>query len=336
MENHKTSCIALTTGEPAGIGPDICIMLAQQKQDCALVAIGDPDLLRQRARMLGLPLQLREVDQLNPPANRPSELYIVPRYLKAPCEVGVLNRQNADYVLSTLETAAQGCIDKFYDAVVTAPINKSILLEAGHKFVGHTEFFAERARCSRVVMMLASKTMRVALATTHLPLRDVPDSITKTLLAETLSIIHRALVNDFGIERPRISVAGLNPHAGENGHMGDEEQLTITPVIESFKRQNMRVKGPFPADTLFNKKQLKQTDAVLAMYHDQGLPVIKSHHFNDVVNVTLGLPFIRTSVDHGTALDIAGSGFAEYSSLQAAVEMAVDMVKSKKTTINAT
>lgn len=325
----KTPCIALTTGEPAGIGPDICVMLAQQQQKCALIAIGDPDVLEQRAKMLGLPLTLTEVSQIHPPENRPSELYIVPRYLEYPCNVGILTQHSADYVLATLEAAAQGSIDKFYDAIVTAPISKNILLEAGHKFVGHTEFFAERARCHRVVMMLASKTMRVALATTHLPLREVADSITKSLLAETLSIVYRGLKNDFNIDKPRIAVAGLNPHAGENGYMGSEEQDIIIPVIESFNRQNMRVKGPFPADTLFTKKQLKQADAVLAMYHDQGLPVIKSHHFNDAVNVTLGLPFIRTSVDHGTAAELAGTGFAESSSLQAAVDMATSMAKKR-------
>ncbi len=324
----KTPCIALTTGEPAGIGPDICVMLAQKNHDCALVAIGDPNLLQQRARLLGLPLVLKEVDQLNPPANKPSELYIVPRYLDYPCDVGVLNRQNANYVLSILETAAQGGVDKFYDAVVTAPISKSVILEAGHKFSGHTEFFAERARCQRVVMMLAGATMKVALATTHLPLREVADSINSTMLEQTLDIIHNALITQFGIAKPRIAVAGLNPHAGEDGHMGMEEQQIIKPVIERFQRQKKIVKGPFSADTLFIKKQLKQTDVVLVMYHDQGLPVIKSHHFDDAVNITLGLPYIRTSVDHGTALDLAGTGFAEIASLQAAVKMAADMVKA--------
>lgn len=323
--------IALTPGEPAGIGPDLTLMLARQALPCELVALADPALLRERAQALGLPLRLRDYDPALPPrASAPGELCVLPVALPAPVVPGRLDPRNAGHVLAMLERAGRGCLDGEFDAVVTAPVQKSVINDAGTPFSGHTEFFQELAGAPRVVMMLACPGLRVALATTHLPLRAVPDAITQGLLHEVLAILVADLRGKFGIARPRILVAGLNPHAGEAGHLGREEIDVITPAIKTFPDSDCSLIGPLPADTLFTPKYLDHADAVLAMYHDQGLPVLKHKGFGEAVNITLGLPFIRTSVDHGTALDLAATGRADAGSLQAALAAALDMVNRRR------
>jgi 4-hydroxythreonine-4-phosphate dehydrogenase len=328
--------IALTPGEPAGVGPDLVLALAQQDHACALVAIADPDLLQARAAQLGLSTQLR---LLNNPADarvsRAGELQVLPVALNAPVIAGHLDVRNAAYVVRTLEFAAKGCMRGEFDAIVTAPVQKSVINDAralDHSipaFSGHTEFFQEKAGVPRVVMMLACPGLRVALATTHLPLKEVPAAITKKLLHEVLHILVRDLREKFGTPAPRILVAGLNPHAGESGHLGREEIDTIIPALQGFPDHQCTLIGPLPADTLFTPKYLEEADAVLAMYHDQGLPVLKYKGFGHAVNITLGLPFIRTSVDHGTALDLAGTGRADASSLKAALAGALDMINRR-------
>lgn len=322
--------IALTAGEPAGIGPDLCIQLAQQQQHAQLIAIADPELLRQRAAMLDLPLQLIEVD-LNSAAviSEPGSLYYLPVALNNDVVAGELNPANSHYVLQSLQAALDGSLQKTFDAIVTAPVHKGVINDAGVSFSGHTEFFADGAGVARVVMMLATHDLRVALATTHLPLQAVSANITRSSLDQIIHIIDNSLQRQFGIPSPRVAVCGLNPHAGEGGHLGREEIEVIEPVIEHCQSQGLTVTGPWPADTIFNQDKLKDYDVVLAMFHDQGLPVLKHHGFGKAVNVTLGLPFIRTSVDHGTALDMAGTGRALAGSLQAAVDMAVDMANSR-------
>ena len=320
--------IVITSGEPAGIGPDICLSLPQT--DAELYVIADPELLSQRATQLSLSPSLNihhDLDQLS--AHYDAEkLNIIPLKLKVPCEPGLLDKANSDYVLQMLDLAADLCLQHKVDAMVTGPVQKSIINEAGLSFTGHTEYLADRAstdKAIRPVMMLATRQMRVALATTHLPLKDVSDAITKESLTEVLDILNRFLKQHAGITHPRILVCGLNPHAGENGNLGNEEIETIIPVIEELKKSGMNLIGPLPADTLFTAKYLDAADAVLAMYHDQGLPVLKYSGFGKAVNVTLGLPFVRTSVDHGTALDLAASGKANASSLIEAIDMAIDL-----------
>lgn len=317
--------IALTAGEPAGIGPDLCVQLAQQQQTCELVVIADPQLLQQRAQQLGLPIKL-ELTDLAKPAQLPAKgtLRYLPIELAEQVTAGVLNSHNSAYVLNTLQLALDGCLEHAFDAVVTAPVHKGIINDAGFTFSGHTEFFADGAGVKQVVMMLATPTLRVALATTHLPLKMVSQAITQTLLTKVIETIHHELSS------PRIAVCGLNPHAGEGGHLGIEEIEVISPVIERLLKQGINLSGPWPADTIFVQERLQDFDVVLAMYHDQGLPVLKHQGFGGAVNVTLGLPFIRTSVDHGTALDIAGTGKATISSLQTAIDMANTMIKNKK------
>ena len=320
--------IVITSGEPAGIGPDICLSLPQT--DAEIYVIADPELLLQRATQLSLSPSLNihhDLDQLS--AHYDAEkLNIIPLKLKAPCQPGMLDKANSDYVLQMLDLAADLCLQHKVDAMVTGPVQKSIINEAGISFTGHTEYLADRAstdKAIRPVMMLATRLMRVALATTHLPLKDVSDAITKESLTEVLDILNRFLKQHAGIAHPRILVCGLNPHAGENGNLGNEEIETIIPVIEELKKSGMDLIGPLPADTLFTAKYLDAADAVLAMYHDQGLPVLKYSGFGKAVNVTLGLPFIRTSVDHGTALDLAASGKANANSLIEAIDMAIDL-----------
>jgi 4-hydroxythreonine-4-phosphate dehydrogenase len=322
--------IALTPGEPSGIGPDLILALAQQKHEAQLVALADPELLRQRAKLLGIPIKLLETD-LSVPRQlaEAGELYVLPHKLKAPVTAGELNHLNSRYVLDTLQTALDGCLSKQFDAVVTAPVHKGIINESGEVFTGHTEFFADGAGVKKVVMMLATESLKVALATTHLPLREVADAITTEELQDVIVIIHKAMQQHFGLTLPKIAVCGLNPHAGEDGHLGREEIDTIQPVIDNFIEDGYAVSGAWPADTIFNQDKLKSYDVVLAMYHDQGLPVLKHHGFGKAVNVTLGLPFIRTSVDHGTALDLAGTGQANPSSLYAALAMAIDMANTQ-------
>lgn len=318
--------IAITAGEPAGIGPDIILTLAQQAHSAELVVIADPDMMQQRAALLGVPITLLPLD--NASAAKPQAagtLTIHPIPVTKPVTAGTLDSANAAYVVATLQAAVDGCLADQYDAMVTAPVQKSVINDAGIAFTGHTEFLAAATATERVVMMLATDQLRVALATTHLALKDVPGAITATLLQQTLGILHHDLQTRFGIKQPRIAVLGLNPHAGESGHMGREEIDTIIPALETLRDQGMQLQGPLPADTAFKPKVLTQCDAVFAMYHDQGLPVLKYAGFGNAVNITLGLPIVRTSVDHGTALDVAGSGQADAGSLAQALAIAIEM-----------
>lgn len=327
MKTIHPPVIALTAGEPAGIGPDLCVLLAQKRVPARLVAIADRTLLAERARRLGLPLVLKDFD----PAQRaPAQgLEIIHQPLSAPAVPGTLDPANGRYVLETLTIAVRGCQAGRFDAMVTAPVHKGVINDAGIPFTGHTEFLAELTGTPLVVMMLVGGGLRVALATTHLPLKDVPAAISRESLTDVLRILHRDLAGHFGLTDPRILVAGLNPHAGESGHLGREEIEIITPVLDQLRSEGMRLQGPLPADTLFTRDNLAQADAVLAMYHDQGLPVLKYASFGGGVNVTLGLPIIRTSVDHGTALHLAGTGKIETGSLIAAIDLAVAMVRNR-------
>jgi 4-hydroxythreonine-4-phosphate dehydrogenase len=322
--------IALTTGEPAGIGPDVCIALAQTAHDADIVAIGDPGLLAARARQLRLPLILDEYSPTQYSAQTAGRLKLLPVKLRAPVTPGQLNPANARYVLDTLARAVDGCLNGEFDAMVTAPVHKGAINDAGIAFTGHTEYLAERCRTSAPVMLLAAGALRVALATTHLPLRNVPAAITRDSLTHTLQVLHVELRDKFGIAAPRILVLGLNPHAGEGGHLGREEIEVLIPVCVKLRAKGMQLIGPVAADTAFGEERLQNVDAVLAMYHDQGLPVLKHAGFGHAVNITLGLPIVRTSVDHGTALELAGTGRAEHSSLEAAIGVASNMVHRMK------
>ena len=329
-----TARLAITPGEPAGIGPDLTVAIAQQDQAYELIAICDPDLLQQRADTLGLPLTIKsfckstDADQIAP--SKAGEITVIPVTLRAPVTPGELNIANAAYVLDTLDIAIDGCLSGELDAMITGPVQKSVINDAGIAFSGHTEYLAARTDTKQVVMMLATEDLRVTLATTHLPLRDVADSITPELLHDVLHIVDADLTSKFGINEPNILVCGLNPHAGEGGHLGKEEIEVIEPTLAQLRKQGLNLTGPLPADTLFTPKYLDQADAVLAMYHDQGLPVLKYKGFGNAVNVTLGLPIIRTSVDHGTALDLAATGKASSGSLATALEYAARMVASKR------
>jgi 4-hydroxythreonine-4-phosphate dehydrogenase len=315
--------IAIASGEPAGIGPDLCLALTQRRFDAELVVIGDPQLLADRAACLHQTLHLPDYQQQGPAqAGRTS---VLPVSLRAPVQTGKPDSANAPYVLEILDRAVQGCLCDEFQAVVTAPVHKGIINEAGIPFTGHTEYLAEKTGARQVVMMLAAPGLRVALATTHLPLAAVPAAITQPGLEATLRCLHSELTTRFAIPDPHILVAGLNPHAGEEGHLGREEIDVIEPVIKRLRQQGMRISGPLPADTLFTPPFLNGADAVLAMYHDQGLPVLKHMGFGRSVNITLGLPIIRTSVDHGTALDKAGTGQADAGSLFVAIQAAIDL-----------
>lgn len=323
----NTQRIVITPGEPAGIGPDLVVQLAQRDWPVELVICGDATLLTDRAALLGLPLTLREYDPERAAApQQAGTLTLLPVALNAPVVAGRLNPQNGAYVVSTLARACDGCLNGEFAALVTGPVHKGVINDSGTPFTGHTEFFEQRAHADKVVMMLATETLRVALATTHLPLKEVADAITPDLLREVITILHGDLRQKFGIASPHILVCGLNPHAGEGGHMGTEEIDTIIPVLEAMRREGMNLSGPLPADTLFQPKYLDNADAVLAMYHDQGLPVLKYQGFGRGVNITLGLPFIRTSVDHGTALELAGQGTAEVGSFITALNLAIKMI----------
>lgn len=322
--------IAITAGEPAGIGPDILLAIASGEHNLAaeLVAIADPELLQERAALLKLTIELEEVDLRAPPGRASAgQLKFLPLPLAAPCEPGVLNTANAPYVMATLQAAVDGCTtaSQGFDAMVTAPVQKSVINDAGIPFSGHTEFLAQVTHTEKVVMMLATRNLRVALATTHIPLSAVPRAITGKLLEQTLAILHSDLEAKFALPNPRIAVLGLNPHAGEGGHMGREEIDTIIPAMEQLRAKGLNLLGPLPADTAFNPKVLQEVDAVLALYHDQGLPVLKYSGFGEAINITLGLPIIRTSVDHGTALDLAGTGTASPDSLLRAIEAAIEL-----------
>ncbi|MEO4048845.1 4-hydroxythreonine-4-phosphate dehydrogenase PdxA [Pseudomonas sp. CAU 1711] len=325
---------ALTPGEPAGIGPDLCLLLAREQQPEALVAIASRALLAERASQLGLGIELREVGPGQwPHGPAPAgSLYVWDTPLAVPATAGELNRANAAYVLETLTRAGRGCLDGSFAGMITAPVHKGVINEAGIPFSGHTEFLAELTASQQVVMMLATRGLRVALVTTHLPLKDVAAAITGERLERVARILHADLVAKFGIAAPRILVCGLNPHAGEGGHLGREEIEVIEPTLEYLRSEGIDLVGPLPADTLFTPKHLEHCDAVLAMYHDQGLPVLKYKGFGAAVNVTLGLPIIRTSVDHGTALDLAGSGRVDTGSLQVALETAYQMARAGRRT----
>ena len=316
--------IAVTSGEPSGIGPDICLALGRRDFGARMVVLGDRTLLAKRVDEIGADVVLRDFDANTQPAAGVIEVCHVP--LAAPCVAGQLNPANSHYVLELLRQGMSGCLGGRYGALVTAPVHKGVINDAGIPFTGHTEFFAEGAS-ARSVMMLVGGGMRVALATTHLALKDVPGAITADGLAATLRVLAADLAKRFGLTRPRILVAGLNPHGGEGGHFGREEIDVINPVLATLRSEGLDLVGPLPADTLFTPAVLRGGDCVLAMFHDQGLPVLKYASFGGGVNVTLGLPFVRTSVDHGTALDLAGSGRADPGSLFAAVEMAVEMVR---------
>ena len=317
--------IAITPGEPAGIGPDLCIALAQADLPCQLVAIANPDLLQERAKRLGLPLKIIEFNGNSPiAASRAGQLTVMPVALLAPVIAGKLNPANSRYVLKTLTKAVQGCVKGAFDAMVTAPVHKGVINDAGIEFTGHTEFIADLTG-GNPVMILATPGLRVALVTIHLPLSEVPKAITHTRLRLVIRTLDHDLRARFGIAKPRILVCGLNPHAGENGYLGREEIDIIEPVLNGLRQKGLGLEGPLPADTLFTPKYLDKADAVLAMYHDQGLPVLKHKGFGKAVNITLGLPIIRTSVDHGIALDLAGTGQADPGSLQYALETALAM-----------
>lgn len=317
--------IAITAGEPAGIGPDLCVLLAERKPAAHLVFIADQSLLATRAAMLGRRLELTPFDADAIERKRSPSLSILHHPIIESTMPGRLNARNSRYVLSTLNSAARGTLANDFAAIVTAPVHKGIINDAGVAFSGHTEFFAEKTNTEHVVMMLVGGGLRVALATTHLPLKEVANAISISSLTQTLRILHQDLIGKFGIANPRILVAGLNPHAGESGHLGREEIEIIEPALQQLRAQGMKLEGPLPADTLFTPKYLERADAVLAMYHDQGLPVLKMKSFGHGVNVTLGLPIVRTSVDHGTALDLAGTGQIDVGSMVAAVELAIDI-----------
>ena len=317
--------LAITAGEPAGIGPELLIRLAATPLAASLIAITDRGLLERAAMRCGMAIELIDDDGRVETDRRQGTLRLRQIPLAVEETPGQPDPRNAHHVLATLAEAADGCVSGRYDAVVTAPLQKSSINDAGVHFSGHTEFFAERAHAD-VVMMLASPTLRVALATTHLPLAAVSAAITQASLTRTLRIMHAELRNKFGVAEPRVAVLGINPHAGEAGHLGREEIDTLIPALEALRKQGMHLLGPLPADTAFVPAQRQHYDAVLAMYHDQALPVLKSEAFDRTVNVTLGLPFIRTSVDHGTALDLAGTGQADPASLIAAATMAMDLI----------
>jgi len=316
-----TPPLVLTTGEPAGVGPELTLQLLQQPLPGPLVIACDPDLLLERATRLNLPLALKD-DTLAAPGG---EAELLPVAFSVPSVPGSLDTANASYVIEMLTAATDGCLSGAFSGMVTAPVQKSTLIEAGNDFVGHTEFLARRAGVDTPVMMLATGELRVALVTIHLPLSEVPRAVTRDNLEAVLRVVDSDLRTRFGIPAPVIGVCGLNPHAGEAGYLGREEQDVIVPVIDRLSAEGLALTGPLPADTVFTEQQLKTLDVVVAMFHDQGLPVIKHAGFGEVVNITLGLPFVRTSVDHGTALDLAGTGQAQVASLLRAVELAFSL-----------
>ncbi|MER2511729.1 MAG: 4-hydroxythreonine-4-phosphate dehydrogenase PdxA [Nitrosomonas ureae] len=328
MNQKFIPVLALTAGEPAGIGPDLCVQIAQQSLSCKLVAIADGDVLLQRAQQLGLPLNLIEVSEVSPGQHTAGSLQILHIPVAEPVMPGKLNPANARYVLATLDRAVEACESGQFNGMVTAPVHKGVINDAGFSFTGHTEYLSELMH-SPVVMMLAGGNMRVALATTHLPLKDVAKAITADSIESKLRILQRDLITRFMLDKPRIAVAGLNPHAGESGHLGREEIDIIIPALNKLRAEGMQLAGPIPADTLFSPAQLKQYDCIFTMYHDQGLPVLKHASFGGGVNITLGLPIIRTSVDHGTALELAATGKASAGSLLTAIDMAAQLASNQ-------
>ncbi|HBU94297.1 MAG TPA: 4-hydroxythreonine-4-phosphate dehydrogenase PdxA [Leclercia adecarboxylata] len=324
MKHHR---VVITPGEPAGIGPDLVVQLAQRSWPVELVICADASVLEARAKTLNLPLTLLPYQAENAPLpQQAGTLTLLPVPLRTPVVPGQLSTENGHYVVETLARACDGCLSGEFAALITGPVHKGVINDAGVAFTGHTEFFEARSHSAKVVMMLATEELRVALATTHLPIKAVSDAITPELLREVIAILHHDLRTKFGIADPHVLVCGLNPHAGEGGHMGTEEIDTIIPVLDEMRAQGMNLSGPLPADTLFQPKYLDHADAVLAMYHDQGLPVLKYQGFGRGVNITLGLPFIRTSVDHGTALDLAGQQKADVGSFITALNLAIKMI----------
>ncbi|MDR2452214.1 MAG: 4-hydroxythreonine-4-phosphate dehydrogenase PdxA [Candidatus Accumulibacter sp.] len=319
--------IAVTSGEPAGIGPELCLRLAGEASrfSAGIVVLGDEDLLAARAHLLGISVELRDWPGASTGPVPRGALRVLHVPADAESVPGRLDPANSPYVLRLLDRALAGCQSGEFAAMVTAPVHKGVINDAGIPFTGHTEYLAGKTNTPRVVMMLAGGDLRVALATTHLPLKDVPAAITRASLEQTLRILHAELRRKYGLEAPRILVAGLNPHAGESGYLGDEEITVIAPVLEKLRAEDMRLVGPLPADTMFTPPVLARGDCVLAMYHDQGLTALKYASFGQGINVTLGLPIIRTSVDHGTALELAGTGRADPGSLFAALAQAVEM-----------
>lgn len=331
-----TPILAITAGEPSGIGPDLCVQIAQLDWDYQILVICDKQLLLDRAKQLGLPLTVTEFDSSKKQANphKPGHLWVKHVPLAEQSIAGELNTANGPYVLKTLDIATQGCIDGDWHAMVTAPLHKGVIndseqVETG-SFTGHTEYLRDFCGREEVVMMLATEDLRVALVTTHLPLRDVADAITPDRISRVARILDHDLKQFFALEKPRILVAGLNPHAGEGGHLGMEEIDVIEPTLKMLNDEGLNLIGPLPADTLYTPKQLEQADATLAMYHDQGLPVLKFHGFGRAANITLGLPIVRTSVDHGTALDLAGTGKADAGSLETALKVAAQMASASQ------
>jgi len=322
----KLPRLLLTAGEPAGVGPDLVVRIAQQNWPAELVVIADPNVLLERARLLGLDLTLQLIDSVSEAnTHQPKHLYVLPVACAAAVMPGIMNPDNAAYVIESLRLAAELCLQHEADAIVTGPVNKAVINEAGIAFSGHTEFFAQQAGIAQTVMLFVVDKIKIAIATTHLPLASVPAAITPSLLNSCLRIMHRDLHEKFKIAEPIIHVSGLNPHAGESGYLGREEIDVIAPVIAELNAQGLHLKGPFSADTIFTPYQLAQCDAVLAMFHDQALPVVKYMGFGHAVNVTLGLPFVRTSVDHGTALDIAGTDQVDIGSMQSALQLALHL-----------
>jgi 4-hydroxythreonine-4-phosphate dehydrogenase len=324
--------LLVTSGEPAGIGPDLIIKLSQINHEYDLTVIGDPDLIKERAKLLELPVEIIIASSNNEKQFSESNnaIRILPVGLNSTCVPGKLDVSNASYVLKILDTACKHCLSNDYDAVITTPIQKSIINDAGISFSGHTEYFAKQCNNAYPVMLLACPELRVALVTTHLALKDIAHAITAERVEKTIGIVIESMIMQFGIEKPSLTVCGLNPHAGEEGHLGTEEINIINPVINDFVNRGYDVTGSLPADTAFRIEQRQKTDVFICMYHDQGLPVLKTLGFGEAVNITLGLPIIRTSVDHGTALELAGTGKAQCDSLLAAIEMADNMARNRK------
>lgn len=323
--------LVISAGEPAGIGPDLCLDLARRNWEAQLAVVADPALMEERARILGLPIGISTLAPGAPiPAHKPGLVHVIPQALAAKVTPGRLNPDNARYVLDCLQVAARGCLDHEFDALVTAPVHKGVINEAGIPFSGHTEFLAGLCGNVHPVMLLVAGQLRVALVTTHLPLTEVSRNITPDRLRRVIHVLHAGLRNMFGIEKPVIAVCGLNPHAGEGGHLGREELDTIGPLLDEMRQEGLALIGPLPADTAFTPQGSGDADGILCMYHDQGLPVLKYAGFGKAVNVTLGLPIIRTSVDHGTALELAGSGRADAGSIVAATWLAIDLLRRRQ------
>jgi len=322
--------IAITPGEPAGIGPDLAIAIAQQSWPVEMVVVASKTLMSERAKNLGLPLTLIDYDpNISPQPQQAGTLTILSVDMAEPCIPGELNAQNGTYVIETLRIASEKNISGEFDAIVTGPVHKGLINQSGIAFSGHTEYFALQANCSDVVMMLATEGLRVALVTTHIPLAYVSKAITAERLQKVTRILHNDLKTKFGISEPKIYVCGINPHAGEGGHLGKEEIEVMIPALDELKAEGINTIGPLPADTIFQEKYLSDADAILTMYHDQGLPVLKYKGFGSSVNITLGLPFIRTSVDHGTALELAGTNSADSGSFVEAINTAISLANNQ-------